>query len=218
MASIPALVTSTESAAADFAAARAAGANYYLVEARRPRAAGGIRADALRGSAVNEFLQQFVIESRELADAASDGLLALEASPRDAERLDEVFRAFHTLKGGAAIVEFPAMESAMHAAEEVLAEARAGTHPLTSARIGSCLSYLDQVSRVARCHRTVRGIASRRGQPRLIGRRKPANALPRLGGRSREETSRGRGAGAHRGSLRAGRGQSLPGGGPAWRA
>lgn len=32
MASIPALVTSTESAAADFAAARAAGANYYLLK------------------------------------------------------------------------------------------------------------------------------------------------------------------------------------------
>jgi len=32
MGSIPALVTSTESAAADFAAARAAGANYYLVK------------------------------------------------------------------------------------------------------------------------------------------------------------------------------------------
>jgi two-component system, chemotaxis family, chemotaxis protein CheY len=32
MASIPALMTSTESAAADFAAARAAGANYYLVK------------------------------------------------------------------------------------------------------------------------------------------------------------------------------------------
>lgn len=31
-ASIPALVTSTESAAADFAAARSAGANYYLVK------------------------------------------------------------------------------------------------------------------------------------------------------------------------------------------
>ncbi|MFZ0501829.1 MAG: response regulator [Steroidobacteraceae bacterium] len=32
MASIPALVTSTESAAVDFAAARAAGANHYLVK------------------------------------------------------------------------------------------------------------------------------------------------------------------------------------------
>lgn len=95
---------------------------------------------------MNEFLQQFVIESRELVDAASDGLLALEHSPGDGERLDEVFRAFHTLKGSAAIVEFPAMERVMHAAEEMLAEARAGRRPLTSARIGSCLSHLDQVT------------------------------------------------------------------------
>jgi two-component system chemotaxis sensor kinase CheA len=94
---------------------------------------------------VNEFLQQFVIESRELADAASDGLLALEHSPRDGERLDEVFRAFHTLKGSAAIVEFPAMESTMHAAEEILTAARAGTGPLSAASIGQCLAHLDQV-------------------------------------------------------------------------
>lgn len=95
---------------------------------------------------MNEFLQQFVIESRELVDAVGDGLLALEQSPADGERLDEVFRAFHTLKGSAAIVEFPAMEGVMHAAEEVLAEARAGRRPLTSARIGLCLSHLDQVT------------------------------------------------------------------------
>ncbi|HEX5460207.1 MAG TPA: chemotaxis protein CheA [Steroidobacteraceae bacterium] len=95
---------------------------------------------------MNEFLQQFVVEARELAQAASDGLLALEKSPGNAQRLDEVFRAFHTLKGSAAIVGFPAMESVMHAAEEVLTEARAGTRPLTSARIGQCLAHLDQVT------------------------------------------------------------------------
>jgi two-component system, chemotaxis family, chemotaxis protein CheY len=36
LAAIPALITSTESAAADFAAARAAGANYYLVKPLEP--------------------------------------------------------------------------------------------------------------------------------------------------------------------------------------
>ena len=87
-----------------------------------------------------------MVESRELADAASDGLLALEQSPHDAERLDEVFRAFHTLKGSAGIVGFPPMEHAMHAAEEVLTEARAGSRPLSSARIGQCLAHLDQVT------------------------------------------------------------------------
>jgi len=94
---------------------------------------------------VNEFLQQFLIESRELADAASSGLLALEQSPHDAERLAEVFRALHTLKGGAGVVEFFAMERAVHAAEEVLTEARMGKHPLTTERVGHCLTCLDQV-------------------------------------------------------------------------
>lgn len=95
---------------------------------------------------MNEFLQQFLIESRELVDVASEGLLALERSPHDTERLDEVFRAFHTLKGSAGIVDFSAMETAVHAAEGVLTEARAGRLALTPARIGDCLACLDQVA------------------------------------------------------------------------
>lgn len=94
---------------------------------------------------MNEFLQQFLIESRELVDAASDGLLTLEEAPQDAERLDEVFRAFHTLKGGAGIVKFDAMERAVHAAEDVLSAARTRTHSLTPSRVDQCLACLDQV-------------------------------------------------------------------------
>ena len=56
LASIPALVTSTESAEADFEAARAAGANFYLVKPiDQPRAAG-IRGPAVRCAAMNEFI------------------------------------------------------------------------------------------------------------------------------------------------------------------
>ncbi|MGH8289149.1 MAG: chemotaxis protein CheA [Steroidobacteraceae bacterium] len=93
---------------------------------------------------MNDFLQQFLIESRELAEEASAGLMALEQSPKDSERLDEVFRAFHTLKGGAGIVGFAALERAVHAIEDLLTEARTGTRPLTPASIGRCLACLDQ--------------------------------------------------------------------------
>ncbi|MFX8976586.1 Hpt domain-containing protein, partial [Acinetobacter baumannii] len=58
---------------------------------------------------MNEFLEQFVIEVRDLAEQASEDLLALEQAPGDRERLDSAFRSFHTLKGAAAIVEFAAM-------------------------------------------------------------------------------------------------------------
>jgi two-component system chemotaxis sensor kinase CheA len=95
---------------------------------------------------MNEFINQFVIESRELVEQATSGLLILEQSPNDAEQLDTVFRAFHTLKGGAGIVEFAAMERAVHAAEEILSAARAGKRALTTALVGDCLACLDQVA------------------------------------------------------------------------
>jgi len=94
---------------------------------------------------MNEFLEQFLIESRELVEQATQDLLALEQTPDDDGPLDSAFRAFHTLKGAAGIVEFAAMGRAVHAAEDVLAEARAGDFPITAELIGDCLTCLDQI-------------------------------------------------------------------------
>jgi two-component system chemotaxis sensor kinase CheA len=96
---------------------------------------------------MNEFLRQFLIESRELVAQATEGLLLLEQSPQNAECLDSVFRAFHTLKGGAGIVEFAAMEHAVHSTESLLVEVRSASRTLTPDLIGDCLACLDQVSR-----------------------------------------------------------------------
>ena len=65
---------------------------------------------------MDELLTQFLIESRELVDKAVDDLLGLEKAPHDRDRFEDVFRAFHTLKGGAGIVEFAAMQEALHCA------------------------------------------------------------------------------------------------------
>ena len=95
---------------------------------------------------MNEFLEQFLIESRELVTQGNDDLLALEERPTDKERLDGAFRAFHTLKGAAGIVDFAAMARALHAAEDVLAAVRASSAPVTPGLIDMCLACLDQVS------------------------------------------------------------------------
>jgi two-component system chemotaxis sensor kinase CheA len=95
---------------------------------------------------MNEFLEQFLIESRELVSQGNDDLLALEEHPEDRERLDSAFRAFHTLKGGAGIVDFSAMARALHAAEDGLSAVRSGSAPVTGALIDLCLASLDQVS------------------------------------------------------------------------
>jgi two-component system, chemotaxis family, sensor kinase CheA len=70
---------------------------------------------------MNEFVEQFLLESRDLVAQATDDLLALEGKPDDRDRLDSVFRAFHTLKGAAGIVDFAAMARTLHAAEDILA-------------------------------------------------------------------------------------------------
>ena len=94
---------------------------------------------------MNEFVEQFVIEGRELVAQGNDDLLALEEWPDDKERLDSAFRALHTLKGAAGIVDFVAMGRALHAAEDALSAVRSGVVPVTAPLIDLCLACLDQV-------------------------------------------------------------------------
>jgi two-component system chemotaxis sensor kinase CheA len=95
---------------------------------------------------VNEFLEQFLIEGRELVEQATEDLLGLEEVPEDQARLDSAFRGFHTLKGAAGIVEFAAMSRVLHAAEDSLAAVRSGDRPVTAELITDYLFCLDQVA------------------------------------------------------------------------
>jgi len=94
---------------------------------------------------MNEFIEQFLIEAHELVEQGTGDLLALEAHPDDRERLDSAFRAFHTLKGAAGIIDFAAMARALHVAEDTLETVRAGARALTPQLVGDCLNALDQV-------------------------------------------------------------------------
>jgi two-component system chemotaxis sensor kinase CheA len=94
---------------------------------------------------MNEFITQFLIECRELVDQAISDLLAVEENAGDVERLHGAFRAFHTLKGSAGIVDFAAMARVAHAAEDVLAKVRSGQLPISRDIVSNCLSCLDLV-------------------------------------------------------------------------
>jgi two-component system, chemotaxis family, sensor kinase CheA len=95
---------------------------------------------------MNEFIEQFLLESRELVAQAIDDLMALEERPDDRERLDGAFRAFHTLKGAAGIVEFAAMARMLHAAEDILASLRVSEEPIAPNVLDECLASLDLTS------------------------------------------------------------------------
>ena len=90
--------------------------------------------------------EQFVTEARELVRQATDDLIALERNGASSERIDGVFRAFHTLKGSAGMVELPAMSLMLHAAEDLLAGIRHGTLGVNAEIVDTALACLDQVS------------------------------------------------------------------------
>jgi two-component system, chemotaxis family, sensor kinase CheA len=96
---------------------------------------------------VSALQEQFVTEARELIRQATDDLIALERDGASPERIDRVFRAFHTLKGSAGVVELPAMSIMLHAAEDLLAGVRQGTLGGGPDIIDAALACLDLVSR-----------------------------------------------------------------------
>jgi two-component system chemotaxis sensor kinase CheA len=96
---------------------------------------------------VSALQEQFVTEARELIRQATDDLIVLERDGASPERVDRVFRAFHTLKGSAGVVELPTMSIMLHAAEDLLASVRQGALGSGPDIIDAALACLDQMSR-----------------------------------------------------------------------
>jgi two-component system chemotaxis sensor kinase CheA len=94
-------------------------------------------------AADNEVLEAFLVEAGELLDALGDQLVGLEAQPRDGELLNSVFRAFHTLKGGAGFLAIRPMVELCHRAEELLNDARNHKLVLKPSHIDHLLQALD---------------------------------------------------------------------------
>lgn len=72
---------------------------------------------------MDELMDQFAIEARELVQQASEDLLALEQTPGDRARLQSAFRAIHTLKGSVGLFDLGPMQGVLHQAEDLLTQA-----------------------------------------------------------------------------------------------
>ncbi|WP_426269660.1 chemotaxis protein CheA [Dyella kyungheensis] len=91
----------------------------------------------------SELRNDFLVEAGELVQRLGDQLIGLEASPRDAELLNAVFRAFHTVKGGAGFLAIEPMVQLCHHAEDLLNVARNGQLLLDASRMDALLEALD---------------------------------------------------------------------------
>jgi len=93
----------------------------------------------------SEILQDYLLEARELLEKAQAETLRLEADATDEEVLASLFRAFHTIKGGASFLEATNLVSWAHQLETLLEMLRFHVLPVTSARIDAILRGLDVV-------------------------------------------------------------------------
>lgn len=93
----------------------------------------------------DDIRADFLTEAGELLDRLGEQLVELERNPQDRELLNAVFRAFHTVKGGAGFLALTHMVELCHIAEEVFGVVRAGGRPMTPELMDATMQSLDQL-------------------------------------------------------------------------
>src|SRR6476619_7481514 len=94
---------------------------------------------------MDDLIADFVAVCREMLEALGGEIFAWEAEPDDRSRLDSIFRFVHTVKGNCGFFEFPRLEALSHAAEDALADVRAGRRHPDGALVSAVLAVIDRI-------------------------------------------------------------------------
>jgi two-component system chemotaxis sensor kinase CheA len=95
-----------------------------------------------------QMREAFRVEAGDLLAELDSSMLELESRPQDAELLNRVFRAIHTIKGSGATAGFDAMAAFTHHVEELFDEARLGRLTITPAMIDLALRAKDLIGQL----------------------------------------------------------------------
>jgi two-component system, chemotaxis family, sensor kinase CheA len=113
---------------------------------------------------MEQILSIFFQESAEGLDAMESGLLALEASA-DREAINTIFRAAHSIKGGAATFGFTEISGFTHAVETLLDQMRDGSRPATSEAVQLLLQAVDVMREMISLARSKQTIVAAQAEP-----------------------------------------------------
>jgi len=95
---------------------------------------------------MDDLLAEFIAETREMLEASGGEIVAWEADPADRARLDTIFRFVHTVKGNCGFFDFPRLAALSHAAEDALADCRAGRREPDPALVSAVLAIIDRIA------------------------------------------------------------------------
>ncbi|TCL02238.1 Hpt domain-containing protein [Sodalis ligni] len=92
---------------------------------------------------ISAFYQTFFDEAAELLADMEQHLLILDPENPDSEQLNAIFRAAHSIKGGAGTFGFTVLQETTHLLENLLDEARRGEMALSTAIVNLFLETKD---------------------------------------------------------------------------
>lgn len=95
------------------------------------------------------LIDMFRAEVEAHSDVLSAALLALERSPRDMSRLDEMMRAAHSIKGAARVVDVDPAARVAHVMEDCFVEAQKGLLSFSPADIDVLLRGVDLLGKIS---------------------------------------------------------------------
>ncbi len=96
------------------------------------------------------LMEEFLVESEELLERMDQDMILLEAAPKDAEILNRIFRALHTIKGTSGFLGFDPIVRLSHQAEDVLNTLRHGKVRLSTKIMDALFQSRDQLGAMLR--------------------------------------------------------------------
>ncbi len=95
---------------------------------------------------LDQALQTFIAEARELLEDMENSLLQLESDPENAEIIGAIFRAAHTIKGSAGLFGLDQVVGYTHIVENVLDRVRDGSIPIEGNLVALLLESRDHMA------------------------------------------------------------------------
>jgi len=96
----------------------------------------------------SQYMSMFLEESMENLQTLNESLLELEQKPEDIDKLNEIFRVAHTIKGMAATMGFAQMAELTHKMEDVLSKFREGKLNVTEKVVTVLFRCLDTLEKM----------------------------------------------------------------------
>ena len=96
----------------------------------------------------SQYMSMFLEESLDNLQTLNESLLELEQNPEDTDKVNEIFRVAHTIKGMAATMGFNDIAELTHKMEDVLSEFREGELKVTQDVVTVLFDCLDTLEKM----------------------------------------------------------------------